>query len=165
MAAIDRGREILYARHNFMDFASIPRKGTARRLQAVACLLAMTLVWTPLWAAAWTGASNCTGMMCTAAGHKAMAKANAPSPKGAAQAAEDASMQCEHESRSSVTKCSMSCCHTESRAFVASMTFDLPAAVLLSRSLQLADSLSVPSESAIFSTVAPPDHPPRLMHS
>ena len=149
-----------------MSFGSITRKGTARRLRGVACLLAMTLVWTPLWAAAWTGASNCSGMMCMAKGHdKAMAMLTEPPSERAAEASEGASMHCEHESRSSVTKCSISCCHTESRAFVAAMTFDLPADVLLSRSLQLADSLSVRSESALFSTIAPPDHPPRLMHS
>jgi hypothetical protein len=126
----------------------------------------MTLLWAPLWANACKGASNCTGMMCMAKSHdKAMAMATAPSPEPAAEASEDASMHCEHESRSSDAKCSMSCCHTETRAFVASMTFDLPAAVLLSRSPQFAAPLLLSSENDIFSTIAPPDHPPRLMHS
>lgn len=149
-----------------MNFVSIARKTVSRRLQAVACLLAMTFLWAPLWANGGKGAANCNGMMCMAKGHDmTMAMATTPAPKPATDPSEDVGMHCDHESQSSAIKCSMSCCHTETRAFVASLTFDLPAAVVLSRPLPFAAPLFVSSENEIFSTVAPPDRPPRLMHS
>ena len=146
-----------------MTFAPEARGITARSFHALVCLLAMMLLWAPLWANAWRAAPTCNGMMCLAKNHAAAA-----TPRQNDQASEDSDMptdmqHCEHGAKPSATTCSMSCCHHDLSSLVASMIFDLPALALQSRAPRVVSPVFYGSESEIFSDSVPPDQPPRLL--
>jgi hypothetical protein len=120
-----------------------------KKLSACVCLVALILLWSPLWVAAWQSASMncCSGGMCPAHKHKSQQ----PTP-------------CDHHG-DGISQCSMSCCQPESHNVVASNVFVMPLQFTLSRTPRFAPPAAVSSQSEIFIPLAPPDHPPRLLFS
>jgi hypothetical protein len=94
----------------------LPITNRHRIWSALACLLAVGLVYTPFAAAAWNAhvAACCTGDQCPIREHH-----HAKAPVHAAD--------CEHQGDAMVG-CSMSCCESSERALLAPLTFVLPAA-------------------------------------
>jgi len=134
-----------------------------RIFSAWVCLLAVLLLWVPMWAAAWQagGMACCNGGMCPA--HRA-AKTNHAGPRQAS--APEAPMDCEHHSRSGkghhgMMSCSMSCCHESSHVLAAAVIFVLPEPAALSLPME---TMAAPREFAPTEFVRafePPFPPPR----
>jgi hypothetical protein len=132
-----------------------------RRLRAGVCLLAVFLLWSPLWAAAWQGAgmSCCADGMCPAHGHTKQSGQTQQVPSS------DMAMNCEHHGGPRAVPCTMSCCQSETRVLVASAIFVMPAQTALLRLPRFVAHVSVCFERAIFLPILPPDQPPRLLPS
>src|ERR1700740_1592809 len=79
-----------------------------RRLRACVCLVALALLWAPVWGAVWQagGMGCCNGGMCAAHGHS---MPNQHGPKKTSPA--EAPMNCEHDGGSGFSQCAMSCSH------------------------------------------------------
>lgn len=130
-----------------------PRK----RFAAVVCLMAVFLLWSPLWAAALqaSGMDCCDGTMCAAHGHSPMSHvggASTPAHSGRP-------MQCDHSSSGSMMQCAMSCCHEQPRSFTASIQFvlPLPPAVLIPvRSLEAISRFELTQVLYSFDPLSPP---------
>jgi hypothetical protein len=131
-----------------------------RKLGAWVCLVAALLLWSPLLAAAWQSVemSCCIAGMCPAHGHTSDQRRQPAS-------SQQHPMTCDHQAGSNLLECSMSCCHTEPRSFVASIVFVVPSTVALSRLPDHATPLLLSSERAPLPPVIPPDLPPRLIPS
>jgi len=129
------------------------------RLSACVCLLAVLLLWSPLWAAAWQThtMSCCTDGMCPLHGHShpAPPKPQAPDP---AQSHSD----CEHHSATQgMMNCSMSCCQDSSPSLTAGIIFVLPTPTMISSS---ALAIAAPQQTSAVAPVPsldPPSPPPR----
>jgi hypothetical protein len=121
-----------------------------KKLSASVCLVAVLLLWSPLWVAAWqsAGMNCCSGGMCPAHKHKSQR----PVP-------------CNHQPGDEMSECSISCCQAESHNLVASNLFVLPLQLALSRTPRFAPSAAVSAQSEILTPSTPPDHPPRLLLS
>jgi len=130
------------------------------RLRACVCLLAVLLLWSPLWAAAWQihTMSCCTDGMCPLHAHPA-----APKPPAAKPA--HAHSDCDHRgsTQSATMYCSMSCCQDSSPSLTAAIIFVLPAPAMISSGTlttatpqQISAVRSVPSFD-------PPSPPPRTV--
>lgn len=131
-----------------------------RILSAWVCLLAVLLLWTPMWAAAWQAGrmACCNGGMCPAHGR------SKPSPQHSQRgASQESPMNCGHERGSGLGLCAMSCCQSESGSFVTSIVFVLPPSLLLSRSPRMVNPSIVYEECEILPAITPPDRPPRLL--
>ncbi len=128
-----------------------------KKIAACVCLLAVMLLWAPIWAAALqaNGMACCTGTMCPLHGHSPKNHQPARNPSSPAEQP----MHCDHSENNSTMNCDMSCCHDQGQTFVASIYFVLPAlpAVMLPQQglasapavepnqiLQLSDPLSPP---------------------
>ena len=126
-----------------------------RKLAATVCLLAVVLLWTPLWAADW----QAHGMACCNAGLCPAHRKPATTPVPPQNSSED----CDHHSIASRptgnVNCTMSCCRDASVSFTNAIVFLLPQPTLLSQpgSLLAAVSIFIPSESG---QVAKPLSPP-----
>ena len=143
-----------------MAQAYLARAATGRKVAGSVCLVAALLLWGPLWATAWEadGKTCCAGAMCPAHQHS---KHSQDYPKPADPS--DSSMLCEHHGNASIAPCSMSCCRTDARYFVASIVFLLPQTVALWGSSPSAAQLNFGPEHALLSSIAPPDQPPRSL--
>jgi hypothetical protein len=99
-----------------------------KRFAASACLLAVLLVWSPLWAAAVeaSGMSCCAGGMCAAHGHTRQNHEVQVQHEPA-----QSPMNCEHHGRSGLASCAMSCCPESSHSYTASISFILPVPVII----------------------------------
>jgi len=131
-----------------------------KKIGAWVCLIAALLLWSPLWAAAWQSRSMscCDGGMCPIHQHSKQSPSH-PHHSPAAP------VTCEHHSESGMIPCSMSCCQTEDRSFVASIVFVLPHALVFSGSPRFDAPLNVSSACAVLPAIAPPDRPPRQFPS
>jgi hypothetical protein len=121
------------------------------------CLLALLLLQAPLAAAAWTaaGMACCAGNQCEAAGHHHSADSPPASTAGTAE--------CGHQGqgRSSITACTMSCCHRPGHAMAASGLFLLPESALFAgpARAEMARTAAKPAELSFLLEPASP--PPR----
>jgi len=127
-----------------------------RKIGAWVCLLALALLWTPLWAAAWQahGMECCEGGMCAAHGHT---KSNRTQPQQSGPS--KAPMNCEHHGAGGISSCSISCCHESNSSFAVATIFVLPVPTTISQPAQgmAAFSYFARSESLLkFEPLSPP---------
>ena len=105
-----------------------PPIAPGKKVAAFVCLLAVVLLWGPLWAAALqaNGMACCTGGMCLAHIHsKSNYSGATTSPTS------EMPTQCDHSGQGSKMKCVISCCHDQGQTFLASIHFVLPHAPIL----------------------------------
>ena len=125
------------------------------------CLLAVALLWTPLWATAWQdkGMACCDGKMCAARGH---AKAGHTS-KNAHVSQESAPTDCGHGGHAGLTVCGVKCCHEEGSTIVAAVIFVMPTAGSISALAEGSDARE--RSLAVITQVLfePPSPPPRSL--
>ena len=92
------------------------------------CLVAVALLWTPLWAMAWQtdGMDCCKGGMCMAHRHSKPEPAR-PQQNGA----KETPMSCEHHGASGMSSCPMSCCPEKGHTLAAPAIFVMPEATAI----------------------------------
>lgn len=129
-----------------------------KRFAASVCLLAVILIWSPLWATALeaNGMACCAGGMCAAHSHS---QPNSARPKQTKSA--EAPMDCEHHGGSGMTSCAMSCCPETIHSFTASITFVLPAPSILSAPFQSMAGPVGRASTEFVLTFEPLSPPPR----
>ena len=132
------------------------------KVAACVCLIAVLLLWAPLWASAFQAKSMacCDGAMCPLHG-------NAPKKNSQENntAKETQPTMCEHHARQAAMDCSVGCCHPADPAATSAVVFVLPALSGLSApSLlgQTSPALSSVVNSVAFEPVSPP---PRALFS
>lgn len=124
------------------------------------CLVAVMLLWAPLWASALqaAGMGCCDGAMCPLHGH---------SPKKSssdADAAKDAPMaNCEHHGRKAAMDCHMACCHTAETAVTVAIVFVLPSLPVISAPVLGGPSAARVIDLLSFLTLDPAFPPPRTL--
>jgi len=93
-----------------------------RILGAWVCLVAVLLLWSPMWAAALHAErmSCCAGGMCMAHSHE---KVN--SSLTTDSASNESQMNCDHGGNG-MANCSLSCSHESTQAFAAAIVFVVP---------------------------------------
>jgi len=93
------------ANSNYEEIAAIPI--APGKLGAWVCLVAVVLLWAPMWAAAWPtdGMDCCKNGLCMAHAHS---QSNPARPQQAG--AKESPMDCAHHGGSGMANCSMSCC-------------------------------------------------------
>lgn len=131
-------------------------KAPGNKVGACVCLVAVILLWAPLWASAFQ-ASNmdcCNGAMCPLHGHAPKKSSNdANAGKEAPLAA------CGHHSRNSAMDCKMACCHPTDPAVTGAIVFVLPTPSGISAPALVGQpraNLAVTMSSAIFDPASPP---------
>ena len=144
---------ILCNMHASLHAPIAPRK----RFAAIVCLMAVFMLWSPLWAAALqaSGMDCCDGTMCAARGHSPTDHGSAAS----APAHSEPPMQCDHSSTGSTMHCAMSCCHEQPRSFTASIQFvlpDPPAVLVPARSLEATSRFELTQVLYSFDPLSPP---------
>lgn len=134
-----------------------------KKLRASVCLLAIFLLWSPLWAAAWqtNTMSCCADGMCPIHGH-------AHSAGSPAQAPSEPAADCEHDSStkhgckpSGMTPCSLSCCHDTTSSLIAAAIFVLPAPAAISHSVVTTSAPLQMARVAFPPSLDPASPPPR----
>ena len=135
-----------------------------KKIAAYVCLLAVTLLWAPLWAAALqtNGMTCCTGAMCPAHGHSQRNPAPAPTSSTGAET----HMKCDHSANrsasNSMVNCNMSCCQDQAQSFVAvAIHFVLPDSRILMPLKLAATSISEMKVSQPLHRTDPLSPPPR----
>lgn len=136
-----------------------PPSAPGKKIAAFVCLLAVVLLWAPLWAAALqaNGMVCCTGGMCPTHAHSNTNHASAEN-----ETTSETPMQCDHSGHGSMMNCDMSCCHDQGQTFVASLHFvmpTLPVVLLPQQTLASAPTLEV---TQISHPSAPLPPPPRI---
>ena len=133
------------------------------KMGAWVCLVAVVLLWAPLWAAAWPteGMDCCKGGLCLAHRHSKPGPAR-PQQAGAAETP----MDCEHRGGSGMSGCSMSCCQERSQILATPAIFVMPAPATIAQpsearaaasnlaateSMQSSEPLSPPPRTPLFS--------------
>ena len=130
-----------------------------RRVGAWACLLALALLWAPLWAAAWqvNGMSCCDGVICAAHGH---AGSKSDTKSHSAQQ-ENAPTECQHGKPSSMMACQLSCCQSHDYPVTGAVLFVLPEPMTILAAVDVkVVELKSPSQ-AMTHLFEPPSPPPR----
>ena len=125
-----------------------------RTVGACVCLVAVLLLWTPMWASAWMmrGMACCTGTMCTAHLHT---KTNAPAKSEA---------ECEHSRGAGMAACSISCCHDEGASLaVNSGVYVLPEAVEIAAPAETMSLAVAAKQEEVMQVFAPPSPPPERL--
>src|SRR5579859_2393972 len=129
-----------------------------RRLGACVCLVAVMLLWSPLWASALqaAGMGCCDGAMCPLHGHgpkKSSSDANSAMDMPMAS--------CDHHARKAAMDCSVACCHPKDPAMTGPIVFVLPSPMALSAPLLIAPPTPIPFSSASSVVFDPASPPPR----
>lgn len=122
------------------------------------CLVAVALLWAPLWATAWQtdGMDCCKGGMCMAHRHS-KPNPSRPQQTGAAET----SMDCEHHSASGMSSCPMACGPENSHTLATPTIFVMPEPALVFQTEEAhAASQRVQAEIVPY-LVEPPSPPPR----
>jgi len=130
-----------------------------RKIGAWVCLIAVVMLWSPLWAAAWqsAGINCCDNGMCAAQRHSNPSHQHPQRAKH-----QESPMNCERHDESGLTPCSMTCCQESTHSFTAALIFVLPEATIISEPARaLATPVRfVPSE--FLQSFEPLSPPPRL---
>lgn len=125
-------------------------------LGAWVCLVAVVLLWSPMWAAALHAEtmSCCAGGKCMANSHE---KVN--SSLATDSTSNESQMNCDHGGTNRMANCSMSCCHESTPSFASALIFVLSEPAMLHVPLQ---NIGVtPNLTAIeFLQSLPPLSPP-----
>jgi hypothetical protein len=127
------------------------------RAAACVCLLAVLLLWSPLWAAAFHAKDMacCDGAMCPLHGHVPKKNSHdAASPK-------ETPTTCEHHAESAAMDCTMACCQAADSTITQAIIFVLPAAPVISTPLLAGDSIANFFSSRISPVFDPASPPPR----
>lgn len=129
-----------------------------RTTGAWVCLLAVVLLWAPMYAAAW----QTQGMACCGGGFCAAHEHPKPSQSHRRQAmAREASTNCEHHGKGGFIACSMSCCHESGSSLTTAVIFLLPPTAIVSQpAAALASPVSF-APMAFVQSFDPPSPPPR----
>ena len=129
------------------------------KVGAWVCLLAVALLWTPLWATAWQdkGMACCDGQMCVAHGD-AMTQ---HSSGNAGVSQESASLDCGHGNQAAVQACDMKCCHDQGSSIVATVIFVLPEPTRISAPAEVRETREQAQAVIASSLCEPPSPPPR----
>ena len=132
-----------------------------RKCAASACLLALLLLWAPMWAAALSanGLGCCNGAICAARGHSAANQGNV----GGTTERSEQPMQCKHAQRGSAVTCDMSCCHQSTPTFLASIHFVLPSPNLLCQPQRAVPAACTLKIAEVFLSSEPASPPPRAI--
>lgn len=127
-----------------------------RTAGACVCLMAVLLLWTPVWASAWMarGMACCAGTMCATHGH---GKTSAPGKSGATKS----EMECEHPRSAGMTACSMSCCRDQSSSVVSNSVYVLPEPVVVSVPAETVGPAVAAEHNEVLQVFAPPSPPPK----
>ena len=129
------------------------------KVGAWVCLLAVALLWTPLWATAWQnkGMACCDGQMCAAHGH-----AMTQRPSGNAGVTQDsAPADCGHEKHAGLTACGMKCCHDQGSSIVAAVIFVLSEPTRISAPAEARETCEQAQVAITPQLLEPPSPPPR----
>jgi hypothetical protein len=129
-----------------------------RMFSAVVCLVAVVLLWGPLWASAWHGMTCCNGGMCPIHGHSTP---NQPRPQRTAP--EKTPIECEHHGGIGLTNCSMSCSHESSPFLTTAVIFLLPDPVAISQPARAMAAPSNFSPAEFGQSFEPLSPPPRFV--
>lgn len=125
------------------------------RWRACVCLLALFLLWTPAWAAAYQAHSMacCADGMCPAHGR------TPKNPHGTDSQDNPQPGTCEHHGSKAAMDCTMACCHPEAPALAGAVVFLLPAASALAAPLLVVEA--APHQSVLADSFPlDPDFPP-----
>jgi len=119
-------------------------------------LVAVMLLWAPVWASALqaAGMACCDGAMCPVHGHAARKN---PSDAAAAKSAPMAG--CERHGRKAAMDCTMACCHPAEASVSVAAIFVLPGATGISAPLFTRPSVGrvlYCFDSPVFDPVSPP---------
>jgi len=123
-----------------------------RTVGACVCLMAVLLLWTPMWASAWMlrGMACCTGNMCAAHGH---GKTNSRAKTEA---------ECEHSRGAGMAACSLSCCHEEDASLVVnSGVYVLPEPARIAAPAETVSLAVAAKHEEVLQAFAPPSPPPK----
>jgi hypothetical protein len=125
------------------------------------CLVAVVLLWAPLWASAWqaSGMACCNGNECPIHGHAG----GKHSGKSQAAANKNAPMEFGHENRPGLMACRVSCCQDQSHSFVAAVTFLLPEPMTISVPVESATVVASSQAKIVAHLFEPPSPPPRVV--
>ncbi|HKI11567.1 MAG TPA: hypothetical protein VKA02_05585 [Candidatus Acidoferrum sp.] len=129
------------------------------KMGAWVCLVAVALLWTPLWATTWQdkGMACCDGKMCAARGH-AMAQ---HSSGNASVTQESAPMDCGHGNQAGMHACDMKCCQEQGSTIIAAVIFVLPEPVKISAPAEASRAREQVQAVMTPHLFEPPSPPPR----
>jgi hypothetical protein len=122
------------------------------------CLVAVVLLWAPLWAAArpTEGMDCCKGGLCLAHRH------SKPEPARPQQAgAEETAMHCEHRGGSGLSDCSMACCQENSHVLAAAAIFVMPEPATIAQPSEARAAASNLATTESMQSSEPLSPPPR----
>lgn len=124
------------------------------------CLVAVVLLWAPLWATPWQtdGLDCCKGGMCMAHRH---AKPDAGLPQQAG--AEETPMDCEHHGGSGMSDCSMACCHESGHILATPAIFVMPAPATVCQPSEARTAASSFAPTEFAQSFEPLSPPPRTL--
>jgi hypothetical protein len=130
-----------------------------RNLGAWVCLLALFLLWTPLWAAAWqvTGMPCCTGAICPAHGHGGSTSGT----KSQSAGQENMPTECAHGSQFGMIVCQMSCCRVQDQPLTGAVIFVLPDPMTIATAVEVTAAEPRTQADVIARLFEPPSPPPR----
>ena len=128
------------------------------KMGAWVCLVAVALLWAPMWAAAWPtdGMDCCKNGMCMAHRHSKPGPAR-PQPAGA----EKTPMDCGHHGESGVANCSMACCHESSQILATPTIFVMPAPATMGQPSEARTAASSFAPTEFVQSSEPLSPPPR----
>ncbi len=128
------------------------------KLGAWVCLVAVVLLWAPMWAAAWPtdGMDCCKNGLCMALAHS---QSNPARPQQAG--AKESPMDCAHHGGSGMANCSMSCCHERSQILAAPAIFVTPEPATIGQPSEATIAAGTFAPKEFVQSFAPPSPPPR----
>ena len=122
------------------------------------CLMAVMLLWAPLWAMACQpdGMDCCKGGMCMAHGH------SNPNAAGSRQTGtEETPMQCGHHGATGMASCSMGCCNESSQNLTAPAIFVIPEPARIDQPLEVMRAAGNFAPTEFMQSFEPLSPPPR----
>ena len=127
-----------------------------RSVGACVCLVAVLLLWAPMWASAWMarGMACCDGNMCAAHDH-------AKSGSAGKSDTTKSETECEHSRSAGMTACSVSCCREQGASLVSSGVYVLPELVVVSVPAETLGLAVEVKHDEVMQVFAPPSPPPK----
>jgi len=128
------------------------------KMGAWVCLMAVALLWAPMWATAWQtdGMDCCKGGMCMAHRHSKLEPAR-PQQTGAAETP----MDCQHHGGSGMSNCSMACCQESSHTLATPAIFVMPEPTTIGQPSEATLATGNFAATGFVQSFAPLTPPPR----
>ena len=140
-----------------------------REFGALACLLAIAVLYAPLGAAAFSPSvmACCTGKFCNIPKHhhKSNAASSEKPPQTQAPPPAASHEDCGHNMAANATgmsDCSMDCCQTHETPAVSSVTFVMPPVIFVAVSVNVTRAAETARAIEIPRTIEPASPPPRF---